>query len=174
MSRTDYDLTRIKAFAFDVDGVLSPSAMPLGVDGTPMRMVNVKDGYALQLAIKLGYKIAVITGAYSPSIVARLSGLGIKDIFTQVSFKLPCFKQWIEDNNLQPDQVVYVGDDIPDYQAMQYAGLAVAPADAATDIRTIAHYISPISGGQGVARDIIEQTLRAQSHWLNNDKTFGW
>ena len=174
MSRTDYDLTRIKALAFDVDGVLSPSIMPMAMDGTPLRMVNVKDGYALQLANKLGYKIAIITGADSPAVKARFEGLGITDVFTSVSVKMPVLQQWMTRHNLHPEQVVYAGDDIPDYEAMKSVGLAVAPADAASDIRNIARYITPCKGGEGVARDIIEQILRANGQWLNNDTAFDW
>lgn len=174
MSRTDYDLTLIKALAFDVDGVLSPSIMPLATDGTPMRMINVKDGYALQLAIKFGYKIAIITGADCPAIKTQFEGLGITDVFTRVSVKKPILQQWINQQGLQPEQVVYAGDDIPDYEAMNIVGLSIAPADAASDIRNIARYISPCKSGEGVARDIIEQLLRANRQWLNDDTAFGW
>ncbi len=174
MSRIDYDLTKIRAVVFDVDGVLSPSTIPMSVDGIPMRMVNIKDGYALQLAVKHGYKIAVITGADTHAVKVRFNGLGIKDVFLKASMKLPLLKQWISDNNLEIDQVAYVGDDIPDYECMKYVGLAVAPADSAVEIKEIARYISPVNGGYGVARDLLEQVMRANGDWMTVEKAFGW
>lgn len=176
MSKVNYDLTQIKAIAFDVDGVLSPSTIPLGADGTPARMVNIKDGFALQLAVKRGYKIAIITGADSSAIVSRYHGLGITDIFTKCGTKLDVLKQWIVDNGLKAESVAFVGDDLPDYESMVYAGLAVAPADAADEIKEIATYISPITGGYGVARDILEEIMKAQDNWATskNEKAFGW
>lgn len=174
MSAIDYDLTAIRAIAFDVDGVLSPSTIPMSPDGEPLRMVNIKDGYALQLAVKCGLKIAIITGARSRGIEVRYSSLGITDIFTGAANKIDIFRQWMDDNGLSPEQVAFVGDDIPDMQPMRSAGLSVAPADACPDIRSIARYISPVEGGYGVARDLLEQILRAQGHWLSTSKAFGW
>ena len=174
MSRINYDLTKIKGVAFDVDGVLSPSTIPLGHDGTPARMVNIKDGYALQLAVKLGYKIAIITGADSEAVRTRFASLGITDIYLKASVKLPILREWMEANGLTPDEVAYVGDDIPDYEAMRHVGLSVAPADAAVDIKSIAGYISPADGGYGVGRDLLEQMLKANGHWLSSAHAFGW
>lgn len=174
MSRIDYDLTLIKGIVFDVDGVLSPSTIPLGSDGQPSRMVNIKDGYALQLAVRQGYHIAVITGAASEAVRVRFNGLGITDVYLKASMKLPVFNEWMASRELSPDQIIYVGDDIPDYECMQAAGLAACPADAATDIREIARYISPVAGGYGVARDILEQIMRADGKWLTKEKAFGW
>jgi 3-deoxy-D-manno-octulosonate 8-phosphate phosphatase (KDO 8-P phosphatase) len=174
MSKILYDLSKIKAVVFDVDGVLSTSTIPLGDNGVPRRTVNTKDGFAMQLAVKRGLKLAIITGAVSPGINERYQGLGITDIFTGAGMKLPLFQKWIDDNKLTPEEVVYVGDDVPDYECMQYAGLAVAPADAARDIIPIAGYISPVTGGNGVARDILEEIMRAQGKWALTDKAFGW
>ncbi len=174
MSKTAYDLTKIKAVVFDVDGVLSTSTIPLGDNGVPRRTVNTKDGFAIQLAIKRGINIAIITGAVSPGITERFQGLGVKDIYSGVGMKLPLFKDWIDRHGLKPEEVVYVGDDIPDYECMTYAGLAVAPADAAVDILEIAGYISPVTGGNGVARDILEEIMRARGMWALSDKAFGW
>lgn len=174
MSRIDYPLTEIRAIAFDVDGVLSPSTIPLGPDGTPSRMVNIKDGYALQLAVKHGYRIAIITGADSEAIKVRFNGLGITDIILKAAHKLPILKQWMEENSLEPHQVAFVGDDIPDMECMRHVGLSVAPRDAAEDILGIARYISPRDGGYGVARDLLEQIMRAKGEWLQSEKAFGW
>lgn len=174
MSKIDYDLTLIKGIVFDVDGVLSPSTIPLGADGVPSRMVNIKDGYALQLAVKLGYKIAIITGGISDAVQKRFSALGIKDIFMGSSMKIDILKTWMTDNELVPEQVAYVGDDIPDMQTMLHVGMPVAPADASADILGIARYISPVNGGYGVARDLLEEILRANGQWLNTSKAFGW
>lgn len=174
MSAIDYDLRMIAGVAFDVDGVLSPSTIPMAADGEPLRMVNIKDGYALQLAVKCGLKIAIITGARSRAIEVRYSGLGITDIFTGASRKIDIFNRWITDNALTPEQVAFVGDDVPDYEPMMAAGLAVSPADACPDILSIARYVAPCNGGYGVARDLIEQILRAKGLWMTGAKAFGW
>lgn len=174
MSKINYNLTEIRGIAFDVDGVLSPSTIPMGADGMPRRMVNIKDGYALQLAIKHGYKIAIITGAADPAIGIRYRALGITDIFLKCSHKLDVFKQWMIDNGLLQEHVAYVGDDIPDYECMLWAGLPVAPADAAVEIKEAAAYITPMQGGYGVARDLIEEVMKAQSKWNMDKKAFGW
>ncbi|MDE6402184.1 MAG: HAD hydrolase-like protein [Muribaculaceae bacterium] len=174
MSKINYDLRLIKAVAFDVDGVLSPSTIPLGIDGIPQRMVNIKDGYALQLAIKQGLKIAIITGADSEAIRVRFNALGITDVYTKASHKLPLLKLWITENGLTPEQVAFVGDDIPDLQCMHYVGLSVAPLDACTEARSTARYISPFNGGYGVARDLLEEIMRTNGTWMSDAKAFGW
>jgi 3-deoxy-D-manno-octulosonate 8-phosphate phosphatase (KDO 8-P phosphatase) len=137
-------------------------------------MVNIKDGYALQLAVKKGLKIAIITGANSPAIVKRFNGLGISDVFTKVSEKLPLLRQWISDNKLSANEVAFVGDDIPDIQCMKTVGLAIAPVDAAIDVKAIAHYISPVQGGYGVGRDVLEEILKAKGLWMSSADAFGW
>lgn len=174
MSSIDYDLRKIKGFAFDVDGVLSPSTIPMSSEGEPLRMVNIKDGYALQLAIKLGYKIAIITGGRTEAVRHRYEALGITDIFMGAAHKLPVFEHWMIDNNLGADEVLFMGDDIPDLKAIEAAGLGCAPRDAAWEIKDAATYVSPIEGGYGCARDVIEQTIKAQGKWLTDEKAFGW
>lgn len=174
MSRIDYDLKMIRGIAFDVDGVLSPSTIPLHPDGTPMRMVNIKDGYALQLAVKHGYHIAIITGADSEAVRRRFAGLGITDIFMKAAQKIPCLEAWMAKYGLCPEEVAYAGDDIPDYEAMKLVGLPVAPADAADDIKHVATYISPYKGGEGVGRDLLEQIMRVQGDWMSSARAFGW
>lgn len=174
MSKINYDLSQIQGIAFDVDGVLSPSTIPMDCEGVPQRMVNIKDGYALQLAVKHGLKIAIITGADSKAIHHRYGALGITDIYTKASAKLPILTQWMASNNLEASQVVYVGDDIPDFECMEAVGLAVAPHDAAIEIKEIAGYISPVDGGQGVGRDILEEILKARGMWMSRAHAFGW
>lgn len=173
MSRINYDLTKIKAFVFDVDGVLSSDILPLYPDGDPMRTVNIKDGYALQLAVKKGFQVAIITGGYTESVRIRFERLGIHYIYMKSAIKLNDFDDFMRKTGLQPEEVMYAGDDIPDMEVMQRVGLPVAPVDAAPEVKQIARYISPKRGGEGVARDIIEQTMKAQSLWLCNE-AFGW
>ncbi len=174
MSGINYDLTKIKAFAFDVDGVLSPSTIPMSEDGMPVRMVNIKDGYALQLAVKRGFKIAIITGGVSDAVRMRYEKLGIKDIYMGSSKKLPILKEWMAKENIDPEEIVFMGDDIPDLPCMRHVGLPCAPFDACWEAKETAVYISKHTGGYGCARDILEQTMKAQEKWLNDAEAFGW
>lgn len=174
MSKINYDLGKIRAIAFDVDGVLSPSTIPLGENGVPSRMVNIKDGYALQLAVKHGYLISIITGADSEAIRTRFSALGISDIYLKAGIKINILNEWMKRHHLAPEEVAFVGDDIPDYEPMRHVGLPVAPADAAPEIKDIAKYISPVNGGYGVARDLLEEIMKAQDNWMTSAKAFGW
>ena len=174
MSSINFDLSKIRAFAFDVDGVLSPSTIPMSEAGEPLRMVNVKDGYALQLAVKMGYCLAIISGARTEAVKVRFHGLGIADVFTGVSIKLPCLIKWMEKRGLKPEEVAFVGDDIPDLEAMRHVALPIAPADAAPEVKEVARYISPIAGGYGCGRDVIEQVMKAQGKWLDSRHAFGW
>lgn len=170
-----YDLQQIKGLVFDVDGVLSASTIPLlGDDGIPCRTANIKDGYALQLAIKQGLKVAIITGGKSKAVTQRYRSLGIQDIYSGVAVKLPCFSEWLQQTQLQAEEVLYMGDDIPDYEVMRQCGCPCCPQDAAVEIRQIATYISPYQGGNGCVRDVIEQVLRAKGLWLSDEKAFGW
>ena len=138
-----------------------------------MRTVNIKDGYALQLAVKKGYHVAIITGAYTEAVRVRFSRLGITHIYLKSAIKIRDYQDFLSKTGVQPEEVMYAGDDIPDYEVMQLAGLPVAPADAAPEIKQIAKYISSRKGGEGVARDVIEQTLKAQGHWMGQE-AFGW
>jgi 3-deoxy-D-manno-octulosonate 8-phosphate phosphatase (KDO 8-P phosphatase) len=174
MSAINYDLTKIKAIAFDVDGVLSPSTIPLSVEGEPLRMVNIKDGYAIQLAVKLGYKLAIITGGNTKSVRVRFEGLGMTDIFMSAAHKLPVLKQWMESNDLKPEEVIYVGDDIPDLTCMRHVGLPCAPNDVVWEAKETAKYVSRFIGGYGVARDILEQVMKAHGDWMKDADSFGW
>lgn len=172
----NYDLQRIKAFAFDVDGVLSSSYVMLqdGLGNQPCRTANIKDGYALQHAVKCGYPIAIITGGRSEAVRTRYQGLGIQDVYMGASVKRLCFDEWLNKLHLQSDEVLYMGDDIPDYEVMRLCGCPCCPADAADEIKAISCYISKLNGGQGCARDVIEQVLRAQGKWMTDAQAFGW
>ncbi len=174
MSKIDYDLSKIRGIVFDVDGVLSPSTIPMGADGVPCRMANIKDGYAMQLAVKRGLHLAIITGADSPSVAKRYNALGIKDVYLKAAMKLPILKQWLEENNLTPEQVAYVGDDIPDIPVMSEVGLPVAPKDADVEVKRVARFISTADGGYGVARELLEEIMRAQGTWMSDIHAFGW
>ena len=174
MSKTDFDLTRVDAVIFDVDGELSPSTVPMNDDGVPMRMVNIKDGYALQLAAKRGLKIAIITGANTESLKKRYGALGIKDVFIGASRKLEIMSQWLAANGVSPENTAYVGDDIPDLQCMAGVGLGVAPADAAAEFIVKARFVTVAEGGYGVARELLEQILKAKGQWLTDAEAFGW
>lgn len=173
MSSINYDLTKIKAFVFDVDGVLSREVIPLHPDGDPMRTVNIKDGYALQLAVKKGYQVAIITGAYTEAVKIRFSRLGLTHLYMRSAVKIRDYEDFLKKTGLQPEEILYAGDDIPDYEVMKLVGLPVAPADAAPEIKQIARYISHKNGGDGVARDVIEQTMKAQGNWMSAE-AFGW
>ena len=173
MSSINYDLKKIRAFVFDVDGVLSRDVVSLHPNGDPMRTVNIKDGYALQLAVKLGYAVAIITGGYTEAVRLRYSRLGITHIYMKSAEKIHDYHDFLQKTGIRPDEVVYCGDDIPDYHVMVEAGLAEAPAAAVAEKKRIAKYVSRFNGGDGVARDVIEQTLKAQDRWMRGE-AFGW
>ena len=174
MSSIAVDLNKIRAIVLDVDGVLAPSMLNLSIEGEPLRSINVKDGYALQLAVKRGYKIAVITGGYMPGVKERFVNLGIKDFFMSVSEKLPKLKEWMRDNNIKADEIAYMGDDIPDIFAMRNVGLPCCPNDAAFDVKSESKWISSYPGGCGCVRDLLEQILRCHGDWMSDNDAFGW
>lgn len=170
----DYDLTRIKACVFDVDGVLSRITVGLGSDGIPCRTANIKDGYAIQHAMKVGLRIAIITGARVPSIKERYVQMGVEDVYLGAVYKIDTFEEFLLSNGLTADEVLYMGDDIPDYEVLRACGLPCCPADAAPEVKGICRYISPIPGGEGCVRDVIEQVLKVQGKWMNDAEAFGW
>lgn len=174
MSAIYYDLTKIKGIAFDVDGVLSPSTIPLSEHGEPLRLVSIKDGYAIQLAVKRGLHTAIITGGTTLGVRKRFEGLGMTDIYMGAAQKLPVLKAWMEKHGLKPEEVIFAGDDIPDIPALEYVGLPCCPADAASEVRAVAKYICRHNGGYGVGRDILEQVMKAQGLWMNDHVAFGW
>src|SRR6185295_14768891 len=156
---------KIKTFVFDIDGVLAIDTMIVMPDGELIRSMNSKDGYALQLAIKKGYHIVIITGGNSKAVEQRLVKLGVKEVFSSVHNKQEKLKQYAAAQNLSFDEMLYMGDDIPDYVAMQLTGLPCCPADAVPEIKAICKYISPFKGGYGCGRDVIEKVLKLNGHW---------
>lgn len=170
----NYDLNKIKSIIFDVDGVLSTSTISLGADGQPVRSLNIKDGYAIQLAVKMGLHMAIITGGKTENVRVRYEGLGMKDVYLGVSMKLDTYEAFKQKYDLRDEEIAYMGDDIPDYEIMQRCGLPLCPADACAEIRSISTYVSPVDGGMGCARDVIEQILKAKGKWMKDRKAFGW
>lgn len=163
----------IKAFIFDYDGVMTNGMIYTSKDDIIIRSGNVKDGYAIQYALKLGYKIAILSGGSGESIKRRLQMLGVTDVFVGVKEKLSVYKSYLECNHLEKSNVLYMGDDIPDYDIMCNVGVATCPNDAAEEIKQVADYISDKNGGEGCVRDVIEQVLRLQGQWFN-EKAKEW
>jgi len=158
-------LTRIKTLLFDVDGVLTNGQVLLMENGEFVRNMNSKDGYALQLAVKKGYRIGIITGGNSQTVKKALESLGIEDIFLAQHDKLQCYKDYINEHSLNEEEILYMGDDLPDYEVMKRVGLAVCPFNSAHEIKEICLYISSRNGGEACVRDIIEQVMRSQGTW---------
>lgn len=156
--------TPIKTFVFDVDGVLATD-MLLIVQGDWARSMNIKDGFGLQLAVKKGYRVVIISGAKSAPVLERLTALGIKDIFLGVHHKKEKLQEYVQQYDLKWEEILYMGDDIPDFSAMQLVGLPCCPADAVNEIKQISKYISPLQGGRGCGRDVIEKVLKLNGHW---------
>lgn len=170
----NYDLRKIKAVVFDIDGVLSAETITMSESGMPCRTVNIKDGYAIQLAVKMGLHIGIITGAKVDAIRIRYEGLGVKDIYIGASVKMQVYEDLLKKYDLSDEEVIFMGDDIPDYEVMQRCGCPCCPSDAAPEIKDISTYISHIRGGYGCGRDVLEQVLRAQGKWMADRHAFGW
>lgn len=170
----EYDLKKIRAIIFDIDGVLSTSTISMDQDGQPVRTLNIKDGYAIQLAVKRGLHLAIITGGKTENVRLRYEGLGVKDVHIGVSMKLSVYEDFKKKYDLLDEEVIYVGDDIPDYEIMQTCGLPCCPQDAASEIKAISKYVSPYVGGMGCGRDIIEQVLKTKGLWVMDKTAFGW
>lgn len=158
----------IKAFFFDVDGVLSDGKILLTENGGQLRNMAVKDGYALKKAMQQGYQIAIISGGNSNGVAKRFAYLGVEHVVLGVKHKLPVFKELLTKLNLNAAEVLYMGDDIPDIPVLKSAGLACCPADAAIEVKEICHYISPLNGGDLCVRDVIEKTLSLNNQWFTN------
>ena len=161
----------ISTFIFDMDGVLTDGQVLTITGGTMARSMNVKDGYAISLAIKNGYKVGIISGGKAPEAEERLKYLGIKHIYMQVHNKLECLDKVLQENNLTMQEVLYMGDDIPDYAVMKQVALPCCPADAVAEIKNVSKYISPFDGGKGCVRDVIEKVMKLQDKWDNDAYT---
>ncbi|HET6227042.1 MAG TPA: HAD-IIIA family hydrolase [Bacteroidia bacterium] len=162
-------LTSVKAFFLDVDGVLTDGSVTLLPDGEQVRMMNIKDGYAMQLAVKKGYIVAIISGGKSELVRKRLNGLGVTEVHLGIHTKIDTFEELVERYQLKPQEVLYMGDDIPDYEVMRHAGVPTCPKDASPEIKNISIYISDKRGGKGAVRDIIEQVMKVQNKWMDDD-----
>lgn len=158
-------LSGVKAFIFDFDGVFTDGMVHVHDDGTYTRSTNIKDGYAINKAIKKGYKIAVISGGGSAGVVARLNQLGVKDVFIQTKDKLAVLESWLELNNLTANDCLMMGDDEPDLPVLNFVGFSCCPADAVAEIRHSVDYVSVENGGKGSVRDIVEKKLRLDNNW---------
>lgn len=158
-------LQNITTFIFDVDGVFTNGEVML-FENQVVRTMHSKDGYAVQYASKIGYTIYVITGGYSEEVKLRLLNLGVKEVHLRSHNKLEVYNEIINKNQLSDSEILYMGDDIPDYEVMTKVGVATCPQDACPEIKSISHYQSPIFGGKGCVRDVIEQTLRVQGKWF--------
>jgi 3-deoxy-D-manno-octulosonate 8-phosphate phosphatase (KDO 8-P phosphatase) len=155
----------ITTFVFDIDGVLTDGTLLLLENGLQARQMHIKDGLALQMAQKEGYRVIVISGAYSEPVLKRLQYLGLQDIFLAIKDKKELLEKYLIDNNLAWDEVLYMGDDLPDIPVMKAVGLSCCPADAVMEVKAISKYISPINGGYGCVRDVIEKVLKLNNKW---------
>jgi 3-deoxy-D-manno-octulosonate 8-phosphate phosphatase (KDO 8-P phosphatase) len=173
MANFKEDLARVKAFVFDIDGVLSLQTINLGSFGNPNRTINFRDGYAIQLAVKKGYRVAIISGGQSKEYRKRLQYLGVKDVYLKSRKKIDIFNSYLEKYNLDRAEVLYMGDDIPDFDVMKVSGIPVCPSDADSEIKQISAYISDKKGGEGCVRDVIEQALRLHNNWMDTE-AFTW
>lgn len=173
MANFKEELAKVKAFVFDIDGVLSLQTVNLNSFGIPSRTVNLRDGYAMQLAVKKGYHIGIISGSSSKEYQRRLKLLGVKDIYLNSRSKIDHFNIFLKKYNLTKSDVLFMGDDIPDFEVMKEAGISVCPSDADSEIKQVACYISDKRGGEGCVRDVIEQVLRLHNNWMNSD-AFSW
>jgi 3-deoxy-D-manno-octulosonate 8-phosphate phosphatase (KDO 8-P phosphatase) len=162
-------LSKIRAFVLDIDGVLTDATIHVTESGEQLRRFNVRDGYAMQLVVKKGYLICVISGGKSQSVILRLNGLGITDVHLGITNKLEVLNAFMSQHHLNAEHIVYMGDDIPDIPVMKVSGVSACPSDAVEEVKAISDYISPRKGGEGCVRDIIEKVLKIQDNWFNSD-----
>lgn len=163
-------LNAIKAFVLDVDGVLTDGSVILHESGEQVRRMNIKDGYALQLAVKKAYGVAVISGGRSEAVRTRFKALGVEDVYLGAANKLHVFENYMRGKSYTTEDILYMGDDIPDYDIMRRVGLPCCPADAAEQIRAVALYISKAKGGNACVREVIELVMKQQGNWFEPDE----
>ena len=159
-------MNEITTFIFDVDGVLTDSSVFVTNEGEILRTMNIRDGYAMKAAIESGFNVCIISGGSNEGVRVRLRNLGLTDIYLGTPDKVETFKEYVELYNIKPENVLYMGDDIPDYHVMQLVTLPTCPQDASPEIKAISRYISHKNGGKGAARDVIEQVMKAQGKWM--------
>jgi 3-deoxy-D-manno-octulosonate 8-phosphate phosphatase (KDO 8-P phosphatase) len=158
-------MNTIDTFIFDVDGVLTDSSVHVSQNGEMLRIMNIRDGFAMKAAIESGYNVCIISGGNNEGVRIRLKNLGITDIHLASPNKVETFKEYTELYNIKPENVLYMGDDIPDYHVMQLVGLPTCPQDAVAEIKAISKYISHKNGGKGAVREVIEQVMKVQGNW---------
>lgn len=158
-------LNDITTFIFDIDGVLTDSSVHVSSTGEMLRIMNIRDGFAMKAALESGYNLCIISGGSNEGVRIRLQNLGIKDIHLGSADKVKTFKEYAALHNINPEHVLYMGDDIPDYHVMQLMGLPTCPQDAVPEIKGISKYISHINGGKGAVREVIEQVMKVQGKW---------
>ena len=173
MNELETMFSKITTFVFDYDGVMTDGTVFSDPTGQPWRATNVKDGYALQLASKLGYKVAVISGAICPSMQVRMNSLGVTDVFTGATNKVLKLKEYMNRKGISADEIIFMGDDIPDIMVMKEVGLPACPADAAAEVKEISRFISEYPGGRGAVRDMIERVLKVQGKWMTAE-AYAW
>lgn len=160
-------LQHINTFIFDIDGVLTEGSVHVTTDGELLRTMNIRDGYAMKAAIENGYRICIISGGTNEGVRVRLQNLGIQEIYLGRLQKTETFKELLVKYGIDASQVLYMGDDLPDYPVMQLVGLPTCPQDAVPEIKAISRYISHKNGGKGAVRDVIEQVMKEQGTWMN-------
>ena len=163
------ELINVKAFVFDVDGVLSKDFSPLDEKGEPVRTANIKDGFVIRIAIEKGFQVAIITGGIADRVKLRYERLGVKHYYDKARDKMTCLNDFLKKTGITKEEVLYMGDDILDYPVMVKVGIPTCPLDAVPEIKSVAKYISNKQGGEGCVRDVIEQTLRAQNKWFSEE-----
>ena len=164
------DIARTEAFIFDVDGVMTDGGIIPTLDGDFIRRYNAKDGYALGYAVKMGYKVCIITGGRGKTLENRLRMLGINRYYTDCMDKITAMREYFADEGIDPAHAIYMGDDIPDLECMREVGIPVCPAAAAAEVIEASRYVSEFRGGEGAVRDIVEQVLRARGDWAKNSE----
>lgn len=157
--------TTVTTFVFDLDGVLTDGTVLVLNDGLQARQMHVKDGLALQMALKNGYHVVIVSGGYSEPVITRLNKLGVQEVYLNISNKLEFLSNYLEQNNLDWSEVLFMGDDLPDLAVLQKVGTPCCPADAVMEVKRSSKYISPINGGYGCVRDVIEKVLKLNDHW---------
>ena len=158
-------MNHITTFIFDVDGVLTDSSVHVTENGEMLRIMNIRDGFALKAAIESGYHVCIISGGNNEGVRIRLRNLGISDIYLASPNKVATFNEYTDLFKIKPDHVLYMGDDIPDFHVMQLVGLPTCPQDASPEIKAISKYISHKNGGKGAVREVIEQVMKVQGKW---------
>lgn len=161
-------LHQINTFIFDVDGVLTDGTIAITTDGQMLRTMNIKDGFALKTAINAGFNVCIISGGSNEGVRKRLSGLGITDIYLGAHNKIEQLNEYMDNKGISTQQILYMGDDIPDYPVMKLVALPCCPQDAVPEIKAVSKYISHKNGGKGAVRDVIEQVLKVQDKWNGN------